>query len=179
MMGHSVAGFGGQKKPIFHKKAKVSKKVSLRLTCGECHRTWMRCIGRTKSFVSVPCACSPLHMHMERFAQFCWFATDLLLSSWPLDCATLNADSRRVWRSQEGRDGKLLSIILQNSETRVRVGRFRLFTSLQQRPSHARSTKRTVDDSLCPFRFHASMPTRPARAVPLSTSSSAALHLCA
>eukprot|EP00960_Hanusia_phi_P017983 528483-Hanusia_phi.AAC.6 len=55
-----MLGFGGQKKPIFHKKAKVraccsqccvrsdleyqvTKKVTLRLTCGECRRTWMRC----------------------------------------------------------------------------------------------------------------------------------------
>merc|ERR1711998_192718 len=27
------AGFGGQTKPIFHKKAKTTKKITLRLTC--------------------------------------------------------------------------------------------------------------------------------------------------
>lgn len=37
---------------MFHKKAKVTKKISLRLTCDECRRVWMRCIGRTKTFVS-------------------------------------------------------------------------------------------------------------------------------
>ncbi|EKX34566.1 large subunit ribosomal protein L36Ae_2, cytoplasmic type [Guillardia theta CCMP2712] len=46
-----MQGFGGQKKPIFHKKAKVTKKVTLRLTCGECRRTMMRCIGRSKQFI--------------------------------------------------------------------------------------------------------------------------------
>ena len=29
-------GFGGQTKPIFHKKAKTTKKVVLRLECKEC-----------------------------------------------------------------------------------------------------------------------------------------------
>ena len=30
------AGYGGQTKPIFHKKAKTTKKISLRLECKEC-----------------------------------------------------------------------------------------------------------------------------------------------
>ena len=30
------AGFGGQTKPVFHKKAKTTKKIVLRLECVEC-----------------------------------------------------------------------------------------------------------------------------------------------
>eukprot|EP00953_Heterococcus_sp_UTEX-ZZ885_P026193 14168-Heterococcus_DN1.PRE.1 len=33
---HKQQGFGGQTKPIFHKKAKTTKKVTLRLECKEC-----------------------------------------------------------------------------------------------------------------------------------------------
>ena len=45
-------GFGGQTKPIFHKKAKVTKKVVVILQCQECSRKMQRCIGRCKTFVS-------------------------------------------------------------------------------------------------------------------------------
>eukprot|EP00292_Cryptomonas_paramecium_P034428 CAMPEP_0113693844 /NCGR_PEP_ID=MMETSP0038_2-20120614/19911_1 /TAXON_ID=2898 /ORGANISM="Cryptomonas paramecium" /LENGTH=139 /DNA_ID=CAMNT_0000616003 /DNA_START=396 /DNA_END=815 /DNA_ORIENTATION=+ /assembly_acc=CAM_ASM_000170 len=45
-----MQGFGGQKKPIFHKKAKLSKKVTLHLTCTECKSIRQRCIGRAKVF---------------------------------------------------------------------------------------------------------------------------------
>ena len=31
-----VAGYGGQTKPVFHKKAKTTKKVVLRLECTVC-----------------------------------------------------------------------------------------------------------------------------------------------
>lgn len=31
-------------------QAKVTKKITLRLTCTECKSTWQRCIGRTKTF---------------------------------------------------------------------------------------------------------------------------------
>lgn len=43
-------GFGGQKKPIQKRKAKVNKKVVLRLECpiDKSRRFW--CIGRVKSF---------------------------------------------------------------------------------------------------------------------------------
>ena len=47
-------GFGGQTKPIFHKKAKVTKKVTVILQCQECSRKLQRCIGRCKQFVSLP-----------------------------------------------------------------------------------------------------------------------------
>lgn len=43
-------GFGGQTKPIFHKKAKVTKKVTVILQCQECSRKLQRCIGRCKTF---------------------------------------------------------------------------------------------------------------------------------
>jgi len=45
-----MRGFGGQKKPIFHKKAKVTKKISIKLQCTECKNMAQRCLGRTKSF---------------------------------------------------------------------------------------------------------------------------------
>mmetsp|Transcript_19764 Transcript_19764/g.38158 ORF Transcript_19764/g.38158 Transcript_19764/m.38158 type:complete len:99 (-) Transcript_19764:176-472(-) len=42
------AGFGGQTKPVFRKKVKTSKKVTLRLKCKECLFVMHRCIGRAK-----------------------------------------------------------------------------------------------------------------------------------
>ena len=44
-------GFGGQKKPIFKKKAKTTKKVVLRLECNTCKRKSLYPISRCKSFV--------------------------------------------------------------------------------------------------------------------------------
>ena len=43
-------GFGGQTKPVFHKNAKVTKKITLRLTCDKCAYKKHECIGRTKHF---------------------------------------------------------------------------------------------------------------------------------
>merc|ERR1712228_1117363 len=36
------AGFGGQTKPVFHKKAKTTKKITLRLTCTQCKSVRLR-----------------------------------------------------------------------------------------------------------------------------------------
>ena len=44
-------GFGGQTKPIFRKKAKTTKKVTLKLECGTCKRRRMCPIKRCKTFV--------------------------------------------------------------------------------------------------------------------------------
>ena len=44
-------GFGGQKKPIFRKKAKTTKKVGLRLDCAVCKRKSVYRIKRCKTFV--------------------------------------------------------------------------------------------------------------------------------
>lgn len=44
------AGFGGQTKPIFHKGAKTTKKISLRLECKDCKAKKQLVIGRTKHF---------------------------------------------------------------------------------------------------------------------------------
>ena len=44
------AGFGGQTKPIFHKKAKTTKKIALRLECKECKSKKQLQIKRTKHF---------------------------------------------------------------------------------------------------------------------------------
>jgi large subunit ribosomal protein L44e len=44
-------GFGGQKKPIFRKKAKTTKKVVLRLECSVCKKKSLYPISRCKSFV--------------------------------------------------------------------------------------------------------------------------------
>ena len=43
-------GFGGQTKPIFRKKAKTTKKVTLRLECTKCKVRRCKVIGRCKSF---------------------------------------------------------------------------------------------------------------------------------
>mmetsp|Transcript_3763 Transcript_3763/g.6434 ORF Transcript_3763/g.6434 Transcript_3763/m.6434 type:complete len:105 (-) Transcript_3763:69-383(-) len=43
-------GFGGQTKPIFHKKAKTTRKIVLRLECKKCKTKKQLCIKRTKHF---------------------------------------------------------------------------------------------------------------------------------
>jgi len=43
-------GFGGQTKPVFHKKAKTTKKIVLRLQCGQCKAVHMHPIKRCKTF---------------------------------------------------------------------------------------------------------------------------------
>jgi large subunit ribosomal protein L44e len=43
-------GFGGQTKPVFHKKAKTTRKVVLRLECKTCKAKKQLCIKRTKHF---------------------------------------------------------------------------------------------------------------------------------
>jgi len=45
------AGFGGQTKPVFHKKAKTTKKVVLRLECVECKYRSQQTIKRCKTFL--------------------------------------------------------------------------------------------------------------------------------
>ena len=45
------AGFGGQTKPIFRKKAKTTKKVTLKLECTVCKQRRLNPIKRCKSFV--------------------------------------------------------------------------------------------------------------------------------
>eukprot|EP00981_Chlorochromonas_danica_P003408 scaffold651_cov174-Ochromonas_danica.AAC.17 len=47
---HKQKGFGGQTKPIFHKKAKTTKKIVLRLECKECKTKKQLCLKRTKHF---------------------------------------------------------------------------------------------------------------------------------
>merc|ERR1712196_99327 len=44
------AGFGGQTKPVFHKKAKTTKKITLRLTCTACKTVRLKPIKRAKHF---------------------------------------------------------------------------------------------------------------------------------
>lgn len=44
------AGFGGQTKPVFHKKAKTTKKIGLRLECKDCKTKKQLVIKRTKHF---------------------------------------------------------------------------------------------------------------------------------
>ena len=43
-------GYGGQTKPIFHKKAKTTKKIVLKLTCGTCKKTVQNVLKRCKHF---------------------------------------------------------------------------------------------------------------------------------
>lgn len=44
-------GFGGQKKPIFKKKAKTTKKIVLKLECNKCKSKNLYPISRCKTFV--------------------------------------------------------------------------------------------------------------------------------
>jgi len=44
-------GFGGQKKPVFHKKAKTTKKIVLRLECSVCKKKSLYPISRCRTFV--------------------------------------------------------------------------------------------------------------------------------
>ena len=44
------SGFGGQTKPVFHKKAKTTKKIVLRLQCNVCKAVCMQPIKRCKHF---------------------------------------------------------------------------------------------------------------------------------
>jgi len=43
-------GFGGQSKPVFHKKAKTTKKIVLRMECTECGTKMQQPIKRCKHF---------------------------------------------------------------------------------------------------------------------------------
>eukprot|EP00029_Vermamoeba_vermiformis_P012605 TRINITY_DN7470_c0_g1_i2.p1 TRINITY_DN7470_c0_g1~~TRINITY_DN7470_c0_g1_i2.p1 ORF type:complete len:108 (-),score=29.42 TRINITY_DN7470_c0_g1_i2:180-503(-) len=43
-------GFGGQKKPVFHKKAKITKKVVLRMECTKCGYKVQKPLKRCKHF---------------------------------------------------------------------------------------------------------------------------------
>eukprot|EP00300_Choanocystis_sp_HF-7_P041009 c7618_g1_i1.p1 GENE.c7618_g1_i1~~c7618_g1_i1.p1 ORF type:complete len:105 (+),score=5.45 c7618_g1_i1:32-346(+) len=44
------SGFGGQTKPVFHKKAKTTKKIVLRLECVKCKSKSQKAIKRCKHF---------------------------------------------------------------------------------------------------------------------------------
>lgn len=44
------SGFGGQTKPVFHKNAKTTKKITLRLECKECSYRSQLCLKRCKKF---------------------------------------------------------------------------------------------------------------------------------
>eukprot|EP00814_Leptocylindrus_danicus_P003039 CAMPEP_0116029494 /NCGR_PEP_ID=MMETSP0321-20121206/16174_1 /TAXON_ID=163516 /ORGANISM="Leptocylindrus danicus var. danicus, Strain B650" /LENGTH=104 /DNA_ID=CAMNT_0003503883 /DNA_START=28 /DNA_END=342 /DNA_ORIENTATION=- len=43
-------GFGGQTKPVFHKKAKTTRKIVLRLECKKCKTRKQLVLKRTKHF---------------------------------------------------------------------------------------------------------------------------------
>lgn len=45
------SGYGGQTKPIFRKKAKTTKKITLRLECNKCKRRRVIVVGRAKTVV--------------------------------------------------------------------------------------------------------------------------------
>merc|ERR1712141_307419 len=44
------SGYGGQTKPIFHKKAKTTKKITLKMECTECKARKQLSIKRCKHF---------------------------------------------------------------------------------------------------------------------------------
>jgi large subunit ribosomal protein L44e len=43
-------GFGGQTKPVFHKKAKTTKKIVLKLKCADCAQSRQIVLKRCKTF---------------------------------------------------------------------------------------------------------------------------------
>lgn len=43
-------GYGGQTKPVFKKKAKTTKKISVRCKCNACGAVVQKVIGRAKQF---------------------------------------------------------------------------------------------------------------------------------
>ena len=47
---YNLKGFGGQTKPVFHKKAKTTKKVTLKFECSTCKAKWLSVIARCKTF---------------------------------------------------------------------------------------------------------------------------------
>jgi len=44
------SGYGGQTKPVFHKKAKTTKKIVIRLECTQCGYKHQVCLKRCKHF---------------------------------------------------------------------------------------------------------------------------------
>ena len=44
-------GFGGQTKPVLRKKAKQTKKITIKLECSKCKRKRLQVLKRCKSFV--------------------------------------------------------------------------------------------------------------------------------
>lgn len=46
-----IAGYGGQTKPIFRKKAKTTKKITLRLECTKCKKKRVIVVGRFKTIM--------------------------------------------------------------------------------------------------------------------------------
>lgn len=44
------AGYGGQTKPVFHKKAKTTKKITLRMECSTCKTKHQQVLKRCKHF---------------------------------------------------------------------------------------------------------------------------------
>ncbi|CAD5118197.1 DgyrCDS6919 [Dimorphilus gyrociliatus] len=43
-------GYGGQTKPVFHKKAKTTRKIVLKMECTSCHRKKQVTLKRCKHF---------------------------------------------------------------------------------------------------------------------------------
>merc|ERR1712216_83617 len=48
------SGFGGQTKPVFHKKAKETKKITLKMKCEKCSSFKMKNLGRSSTSSWVP-----------------------------------------------------------------------------------------------------------------------------
>lgn len=44
------AGFGGQTKPKLRRKAKTTKKITLRMECSKCKSRHQKVLGRAKAF---------------------------------------------------------------------------------------------------------------------------------
>merc|ERR1712222_273171 len=75
---HKQKGYGGQTKPVFHKKAKTTKKVVLRLECSVCKYRSQLVLKRTKHFELGPKK-PPVDTATPKLCKFaCECTTDVL-----------------------------------------------------------------------------------------------------
>jgi len=71
-------GFGGQTKPVFHKKAKTTKKIVLRLECTKCGAKHQQVLKRCKTFELV--RREPLCRSVSELAHILFLSFSLSLS---------------------------------------------------------------------------------------------------
>ncbi|KAK0482247.1 zinc-binding ribosomal protein [Armillaria novae-zelandiae] len=90
------SGYGGQTKPVFHKKAKTTKKVVLRLECTACKYKMQLTLKRCKHFelggekktkgaaLTFVCICSMIYLSSSD--PLCHFVVSVMLSLYSFLC---------------------------------------------------------------------------------------------